>query len=246
MTTVHNKIVLITGANKGIGYGTSRAIASLGHTVLMGARDPDRGRHAVQTLQADGLDVSHLLLDVTDESTIAAAADKISRERGRVDILINNAAVAKDRGRTPGELPIADLRDVLETNTIGPAAVIHHLLPLLRRSDAPLIGNVSSGLGTVDFLTHPDPWLEPYATLLAYNTSKAALNALTMIYARALQPDGIRVVALSPGFVATDLNNNTGWDSPAEGGERIATAVLAGSQATGVFLTEGGVGTYPW
>lgn len=246
MTTVHNKIVLITGANKGVGYETARAIASAGHTVLMGARDPDRGRIAAQTLQADGLDVSHLLLDVTDEGTIAAAADRISRDHGRVDILINNAAIAKDHGRTPGELPITDLRDVLETNAIGPAAVIHHLLPLLRRSDAPLIGNVSSGLGTVDFLTHPVPQLEAYATLLAYNTSKAALNAITMIYARALQPDGVRVVALSPGFVATDLNNNTGWDSPADGGGRIAAAVLGESQATGVFLKEGGVGTYPW
>jgi NAD(P)-dependent dehydrogenase (short-subunit alcohol dehydrogenase family) len=182
---------------------------------------------------------------VTDETTISAAAHRILRDHGRLDILINNAAITKDRGRQPEDLPIADLREVLDTNTFGAAATIRQLLPLLRKSDSPLIGNVSSGLGTVSFLTDPDEQLAPYATLLAYNTSKAALNAITIIYARALQADGIRVVALSPGFVATDLNGHTGWDSAAEGGRRIAAQVLGDGDETGVFLSERG-GSYPW
>jgi len=245
MTTVQSKIVLITGANKGIGFETARAIATAGHTVLMGARDADRGRAAAARLASDGLDVSYLPLDVTDEGSLSEAAQEVDRGHGRLDILINNAAISCDRGRAPGDLPIADLRAALETNAIGAAATIHHLLPQLRRSDQALIGNVSSGLGTVDFLSHPDQRLAGYATLLAYNTSKAALNALTLIYARSLEPEGIRVVALSPGFVATDLNNHTGWDTPEEGGRRIAEQVLTDSDRTGVFLKETG-GTYPW
>lgn len=245
MNSNQSKIVLITGANKGIGFETARAIASTGHTVLMGARDPERGRTAAAKLTAAGLDVSYLPLDVTDERSLAAAAEHVQQHHGRLDILINNAAISKDRGRTPADLPIPDLREVIETNTIGAAATIHHFLPLLRRSDAALIGNVSSGLGTVDFMTNPDQQLAAYTTLLAYGTSKAALNAITLIYARSLQPEGIRVVALSPGFVATDLNNNTGWDTPEQGGRRIADEVLADTSETGVFLKEGG-GIYPW
>lgn len=245
MNNNRTKIVLITGANKGIGFETARAIARAGHTVLMSARDPERGRTAASKIAEDGLDVSSLPLDVTDEGSLAAAARHVWLDHGRLDILINNAAISTDRGRTPAELPIRDLREVLETNTIGAAATIHHFLPLLRRSDAALIGNVSSGLGTVDFMTKPDQQLAAYTTLLAYGTSKAALNAITLIYARSLQPEGIRVVALSPGFVATDLNNNTGWDTPEQGGQRIADEVLADSDQTGVFFKEGG-GTYAW
>jgi NAD(P)-dependent dehydrogenase (short-subunit alcohol dehydrogenase family) len=120
------------------------------------------------------------------------------------------------------------------------------MLPLLRRSPAGYIGNVSSGLGTIAFLTDPDSPLRPYASLLAYNSSKAALNAVTLIYASALQGTGIRVNALSPGFCATDLNNHTGTDTAEEGGARIARQVLRPDEGvTGAFLRESG-GTYPW
>lgn len=109
----------------------------------------------------------------------------------------------------------------------------------------PLIGNVSSGLGTIDFLTGPNPQLSRYQTLLTYNTSKAALNAITLVYAAALRADGIRVNALSPGFVATDLNQHTGRDSAEQGGSRIAAQVLIDDDQTGVFRCETG-GVYPW
>jgi NAD(P)-dependent dehydrogenase (short-subunit alcohol dehydrogenase family) len=121
------------------------------------------------------------------------------------------------------------------------------MLPLLRRSAAPYIGNVTSGLGTVALLTDPaSPW-RAYASLLGYNSSKAALNAVTLIYASTLAGDGFTVNGLSPGFCATDLNGHRGHDTAAQGGARIARQVtLAPPVPTGVLLTEDGTGTYPW
>jgi NAD(P)-dependent dehydrogenase (short-subunit alcohol dehydrogenase family) len=241
-----NKIVLITGANKGIGFATARELAQAGHTVLLGARDPERGTAAAAGLAGQGLDVRFVHLDVADPATIAAAADLIDTEYRRLDILINNAGISRDRPHTPAELPVAALRATYETNVFGVVAVTNAMLPLLSRSPAGYIGNVSSGLGTVAFLTDPDSPLWRYANLLGYNSSKAALNAITLIYAASLRDTGIRVNALSPGFCATDLNNHTGHLSADEGGAHIARQVtLPGDGPTGVFLNENG-GTYPW
>jgi NAD(P)-dependent dehydrogenase (short-subunit alcohol dehydrogenase family) len=241
-----NKIVLITGANKGIGFATARELAQAGHTVLLGARDPERGTAAAAALAGQGLDARFVHLDVTDPATIAAAADLIDTEYRRLDILINNAGISRDRPHTPAELPVAALRETYETNVFGVVAVTNAMLPLLSRSPAGHIGNVSSGLGTVAFLTDPDSPLWRYANLLGYNSSKAALNAITLIYANALRDGGIKVNALSPGFCATDLNNHTGHLSADEGGAHIAHQVtLPGDGPTGVFLKENG-GTYPW
>ncbi|MEV5711905.1 SDR family NAD(P)-dependent oxidoreductase [Actinoallomurus sp. NPDC052274] len=242
--TNQKKIVLITGANKGIGFATARALAQDGHIVLLGARDPERGGAAAAELAGEGLDARFVRLDVTDPDTIAAAARLISETHDRLDILINNAAITRDEARPPFELPVAALREVYETNVFGAVAVTNAMLPLLRRSPAPYIGNVSSGLGTVKFLADPDPALRPYANLLAYNSSKAALNAVTLIYANALRDSGITVNALSPGFCATDLNGHRGHLSAAEGGAYIARQVTE-DVPSGVFLSESG-GTYAW
>jgi NAD(P)-dependent dehydrogenase (short-subunit alcohol dehydrogenase family) len=244
--TADRKIVLITGANKGIGFATARELGRAGHTVLLGARDPGRGEAAAAELAGEGLDARLVRLDVTDPGLITAAADLIGAEYGRLDILVNNAAISRDRPHPPSELPVTALREIFETNVLGVVAVTNAMLPLLRKSPSACIGNVSSGLGTVAFLTDPDsPWWQ-YSTLLGYNSSKAALNAITLIYARELRDAGIRVNALSPGFCATDLNNHTGHSSAAEGGARIARQVtLPADGPTGVFLGEDG-GTYPW
>jgi NAD(P)-dependent dehydrogenase (short-subunit alcohol dehydrogenase family) len=247
-TSTDNKIVLITGANKGIGFAAARELAQAGHTVLLGARNPERGTAAAAAagLAGQGLDARFVHLDVTDPATIAAAADLIDTEYRRLDILINNAGISRDRPHTPAELPVAALRETYETNVFGVVAVTNAMLPLLSRSPAGYIGNVSSGLGTVAFLTDPDSPLWRYANLLGYNSSKAALNAITLIYAASLRDTGIRVNALSPGFCATDLNNHTGHLSADEGGAHIARQVtLPGDGPTGVFLNENG-GTYPW
>jgi NAD(P)-dependent dehydrogenase (short-subunit alcohol dehydrogenase family) len=237
-------IALITGANKGIGFATARHLAAAGHTVLLGARDPERGRAAVAELAGAGLDAHVVQLDVLDQTSIDAAAHHIDTDYGRLDILINNAAISRERPLAPSRLPAAVYREVLETNVIGVVAVIHAMLPLLRRSTRAVIGNVSSGLGTMTFLTDAGHPHRQYANLLAYNSSKAALNAVTVIYAQELAEAGIRVNALSPGHCATDLNGHTGTLTADEGGAHIARQVLQ-PDVTGVFLHEDG-GTYPW
>ncbi|MCO6000247.1 SDR family NAD(P)-dependent oxidoreductase [Actinoallomurus rhizosphaericola] len=242
--TNQKKIVLITGANKGVGFATARELGRAGHTVLLGARDPERGSAAAAELAGEGLDARFVRLDVTDPDTIAAAARLIAETFDRLDILINNAGISRDRPHSPAELPVATLREVYETNVFGAVAVTNAMLPLLRRSPAPYIANVSSGLGTFSFLADPDPDLRPYANLLAYNSSKAALNAVTLIYANALRDSGFTVNSVSPGFCATDLNGHRGRLSAAEGGAYIARQVT-GDVPSGVFLSEDG-GTYHW
>lgn len=238
------KIVLITGANKGVGFATARALAEQGHTVLLGARDPGRGTAAGAALAAEGLAARFVQLDVTDEASVTAAAELIEREHGRLDVLVNNAGIARDREYGPTAMPFAAMADVYATNVFGVVAVTNAMLPLLRRSAAGFIGNVSSGMGTVAVLTDPESPLRPYTGLLSYNSSKAALNAVTMIYADLLRADGITVNALSPGFCATDLNNHSGPTDVRVGGQYIAEQVLRAAP-TGVFLSETG-GTYPW
>ncbi|WET82989.1 SDR family NAD(P)-dependent oxidoreductase [Amycolatopsis sp. QT-25] len=147
---------------------------------------------------------------------------------------------------SPTDLPVDNLREVYETNVFGVVAVTNAMLPLLRRSPAGYIGNVSSGLGTVAFLTDRDSPLWQFANLLACNSSKAALNAVTLIYANTSRDSGIRVNALSPGYCATDLNNHSGHLTAHEGGAHIAhQATIPDHNTTGVFLNENG-GTYPW
>jgi|SRR5580704_9648216 len=240
-------ITLITGANKGIGLATARALGRAGHTVLLGARDPGLGAAAAAELRGEGLDAEFVRLDVTDPVTIAAAAGLIEERHGRLDILVNNAGIALDRPHRADELPVALLRETYEVNVLGVVAVTNAMLPLLRRAAAPYIGNVSSGLGTFAMLTDTGPEWASYLGLLGYNSSKAALNAITVMYARLLEPEGITVNALSPGYCATDLNGHRGQDSAADGGARIARQVTLPAPApTGVFLREDGAGTYPW
>jgi NAD(P)-dependent dehydrogenase (short-subunit alcohol dehydrogenase family) len=240
------QIALITGANKGIGYATARTLGKAGHIVYVGARDAGRGTKAATELAEEGLDARFVRLDVTDLATVAAAAARIDQECGRLDILVNNAAISRDWQHKPSELPVEDLREVYETNVLGVVAVTNAMLPLLRRSASGRIANVSSGLGTVAFLTDPEPSLRPYVTLLGYNSSKAALNAVTLMYAAELSDTPIKVNAVSPGFCATDLNGFRGVLSAEEGGEHVARlATVPDDGPSGAFLSELG-GTYPW
>ncbi|MFE5585095.1 SDR family NAD(P)-dependent oxidoreductase [Kitasatospora sp. NPDC056531] len=244
MTT--NRITLITGANKGIGLATAGELARAGHTVLIGARGPERGAAAAATLTAEGLDARFVRLDVTDQATVAAAAELIAAEYGRLDTLVNNAGVARDWQRAPEELPVDAVRETYETNVFGVIAVTNAMLPLLRKSPAGLIGNVSSGLGSFSFLADPESPIWEHATLLAYNSSKAALNAVTLVYARVLRESGIKVSSLEPGYCATDLNGHSGHATAEEGGRRIARQLgEALSAPSGQFFHPDG-GTYPW
>lgn len=244
--TTKNKIALITGANKGIGLATARALAEAGHTVLIGARDTDRATTAAQQLSADGLDARFIHLDVTDLDTVAAAATLIDHDYARLDVLVNNAGISRDRPRTPTELPVASLRETYETNVFGVVAVTNAMLGLLRKSPAAYVANISSSLGSIASLSNPDSQIWQYANLLAYNSSKAALNAITLIYANTLRAEGITVNAIDPGYVATDLNNHTGHLPAEKAGASIAQRITnPDTDLTGVFLADNGT-AQPW
>lgn len=226
---------LITGANKGLGKETARRLIDEGHDVWIGARDPERGRAA-----ADELGARFVQLDVTDDDSVASAAAEI-QNAGGLDVLVNNAGIAG--GRTPvPEVTAADLRRVYETNVFGIVRVLHAFIPLLERSNQPVVVNVSSGMGSLGVTTDPDR-LESTIVGLAYPSSKAAVNMLTSQYAKAYP--GMRINAVDPGYTATDLNGHRGTQSIEEGAEiivRMASASAAGPTG-GFFAASGSV---PW
>ena len=207
-------IALITGANKGLGKATARRLAELGHTVYLGARDPERGQSA-----ATELGVPWLQLDVTDDASVDAAAAELTRREGRLDILVNNAGVG-GRDVKPDDLTADDLRAAYDVNVFGLIRVTHAFLPLLHRSQAGVIVNVSSRLGAFGAMTDPDSFQYPFFTPV-YGSSKSAVNMLTVQLAKAL-PD-LRINAVEPGLTATDLHglSGPGVQTPEEGAEHI-------------------------
>jgi NAD(P)-dependent dehydrogenase (short-subunit alcohol dehydrogenase family) len=238
------RVALVTGANKGIGYETARRLASQGITVLLGARDEQRGKESAAKLQAEDLDVQFLRLDVNDQATLEAAHRFIEDKFGKLDILVNNAAIAIDMNRKPSEVDMQTLRKTFDTNFFGAVAVTQALLPLIRKSDAGRIVNVSSGLGSLT--QHSDPTWEFYPVkLLAYNTSKTALNAFTVTLAYELKDTPIKVNSADPGYTATDLNNNSGYRTVEQGAEVIIQlATLPPDGATGCYFDD--KGALPW
>jgi NAD(P)-dependent dehydrogenase (short-subunit alcohol dehydrogenase family) len=196
--TTHQKVALVTGANKGIGRGVAEQLAALGMTVLIGARDPRRGGEAAAALRAAGGDVHAVTLDVTDQATVREAAKLVDERFGHLDVLINNAGItgsgpvspADAYDQVPSSVDLDMVRAVFETNVFGVIAVTNAMLPLLRRSPAPRIVNVSSHAASLTITSDPEG---PFATLLpsaAYTPSKSALTALTVQYANELRKDG--------------------------------------------------------
>ncbi|MFD7728920.1 SDR family oxidoreductase [Kitasatospora phosalacinea] len=243
--TTPQKIALVTGANKGIGKETARGLAALGATVLIGARDAGRGEAAAEELRAGGADARFVPLDVTDEDSVRAAAEHVDATFGRLDVLVNNAGIAVGH-RKPSETSAATLREVYETNVFGVVAVTNAVLPLLRRSAAGRIVNMSSELGSVAHMADPgSPWSAYTALLLPYCTSKSALNAVTVLYANELRAEGILVNAVSPGYCATDLNRHSGVRTAEEGAAAAVALATAGEDGpTGTLLSEDG--PIPW
>jgi NAD(P)-dependent dehydrogenase (short-subunit alcohol dehydrogenase family) len=234
------KVALVTGANKGIGYEIARQLGAVeGVEVVVAARDPDRGQAAAQRLGAVAVQ-----LDVTDEASVAAAAKWIEQEYGRLDVLVNNAAILLERGELPSATPVEMLRQTYETNVFGVVAVTNAMLPLLRRAPAARIVNMSSGLGSLAFCTTPGhPYYE--RALLAYNSSKTALNAVTVAYAAELRQTPVKVNAADPGYCATDLNGHSGYRTPEQGATAaVRLATLDSDGPTGQFYDEDGV--VPW
>ena len=236
--TNDKRVALVTGANKGIGREIARGLAQSGFTVLAAARNRQRGAQAVAELADDGLDVRFQQLDVTDEPSIFAAADRVEQEFGRLDVLVNNAGISADLAVAPSLTALDDVRRVYETNVFGVVAVTNAMLPLLRKSDAARIVNVSSRLGSMAGQTAPNT---PLGLFLAYSSSKSALNAITVHYARELAETQIKVNAGTPGLVATDLNGFKGTRTPAQGAKvLVELALLASDGPTGGFFDEDG------
>jgi NAD(P)-dependent dehydrogenase (short-subunit alcohol dehydrogenase family) len=200
-------IALVTGANKGIGRAIAAQFADLGMTVLLGSRDVGRGKKAAGELRAAGGDVHEIVLDVRDPATIEAVAAHIDAGYGRLDMLVNNAGISGTGvgGQRPGEVDLAAVRTVFETNLFGVIAVTEAMLPLLRRSSRARIVNVSSSTGSIGLMTDPEHYFAQLPGVVGYPVSKAALNMITVQYAKALAADGITVNAIAPGACATDF-----------------------------------------
>jgi NAD(P)-dependent dehydrogenase (short-subunit alcohol dehydrogenase family) len=231
---------LITGANKGLGFETARRLIAEGHTVYAGSRDAERGRRAAERLGA-----RMVLIDVTDDASVAAAAKTIEADGG-LDVLVNNAGIEMriEGNVVPGaaELTADLMRAVFETNVFGVVRVTHAFLPLLQRSAAPVVVNVSSGLASMTRLTTPGSHSYEYPGV-AYPSSKAALNVITVQYAKAF-PD-MRINAVEPGYTATDLNRHMGTQTVEEGAEIIVRMAQLGPDGpTGSCVSA--AGPVPW
>jgi NAD(P)-dependent dehydrogenase (short-subunit alcohol dehydrogenase family) len=238
--STNTKVALITGANKGIGFEVARQLATKGFTVLLGSRDPQRGAEAAARIPG----AEAIALDLNNPETIAAAARQIEQTYGHLDVLVNNAGIAIFSEGRPGVASLDAVRETFETNFFGALAVTQAVLPLLRKSEAARIVNVSSTLGSLTFQSDP---ANPFADFRAigYPGSKAALNMFTVVLAAELRDTPIKVNSACPGYVATDINNHSGPRTVEQGAAIIVhLATLPPDGPTGGFFDDNG--TIPW
>lgn len=243
---------LVTGANKGIGYAIARGLAERGMTVLLGARDPGLGAKAAAELRDAGLDVREVVLDVTDAASVRAAAGHVAASAGRLDVLVNNAGISGGPVHLPDEADLDVVRRVFDTNLFGVYRVTNAVLPLLREAPAGRIVNISSGTSSMAAMTDPGHYFWDVAASAAYPASKAALNMLTIQYAKRLRDTRIKVNAAAPGACATDFTVEFARvfgrtvERTAEQGAAIAIrlATLGEDGPTGGFFDDDG--PVPW
>jgi NAD(P)-dependent dehydrogenase (short-subunit alcohol dehydrogenase family) len=235
------KVALVTGANKGIGFETARGLVREGYRTWLGCRDADRGEDAAARLREEGGDARALALDVADGASIQAAAATLAAAESRLDALVNNAGITMqdDAGSTSSE---AVMRQVFEVNLFGAVAVINAFLPLLRRSPAGRIVNVTSGVGSLATMSDP---LFRSLDVVAYAASKAALNMVTVQFAKALADSPIKINSGDPGLCATDMSGARATRSAAQGAVvMVRLATLPADGPTGGFFED--LGPVPW
>lgn len=225
------RIALITGATRGIGLETARQLAHEGMQVIIGARNLTQGMDVALALQQQGLSVEALQLDVTDSASIQSAAAEIAAKHGRLDILINNAGVlSDDSGGKPSAQTLAEWRRVFDTNVFGLIETTLAFLPLLRRSSAGRIVNLSSMLGSIAKHEQPDSPIYDFKAVPAYNVSKTAVNAWTMHLAWELRGTSIKINAADPGYVRTEMSGGVGDLEVSEGARTSVRLALIGEE----------------
>src|SRR5580698_9050741 len=232
-------VALITGGNKGIGYETARGLGTKKIVVLIGARDASRGQAAADKLKVEGIDARFVPLDVTSKESIGRAAQWIENQFGHLDILVNNAGIG-EWGTKPSEVDLAKVREVYDTNLFGPIAMTKAMRPLLRRSKHGRIVNVSSSLGSLSMANDPKSPISQFLAL-GYNTSKTALNSMTVQFANELRGTEIKVNAVCPGYCATDINGHSGPRTAAQGAiAPVRYATLGDDGPSGGYFDEDG------
>jgi len=240
----HKRQALVTGANKGIGLAIARGLAQTGLSVWMGARDRVRGEQAVRCLQAEGLDVRLLEIDVADDASVRRAAGIVGDHIGALDVLVNNAGIIIAPTVPPSEVRMEDVKATFEVNLFGPIRVTQAFTALLKAARQARVVMMGSGVGSLTLITDPTSTYSS-VNLLAYTASKVALNAATVSFARELEPFGVKVNAVEPGNVQTDLNGNTGVLTTEEGAATaIRMALLGQDGPTAGFF--GSHGRQPW
>ena len=222
-------VTLITGANKGLGYETARQLIEQGHTVYIGARSVERGEAAASELGGQ-----FVQLDVTDDASVETALGVIAEREGHLDVLVNNAGISTTADVTG---PVA--LEVFDTNAIGLIRVTQAALPLLEKSENPVVVNVSSALGSFWAVTNPERRQFHFPSII-YGSSKAAVSMLTVQYAKALP--AIKFNAVEPGFTATELTPFSGAGQPVEKGAEVIVrmATIGKDGPTGTFEEDGG------
>ena len=234
---------LVTGANKGIGFEIAAGLGRLGFAVGVGARDEKRRDDAVSRLEAAGIEVFAVPLDVTDDASVTAAAAQLEQRAGRLDVLVNNAGVTGGWPQEPTTISPDTVRAAVETNVIGVIRVTNAMLPLLRRSLSPRIVNLSSHVGSLELQTNPDVDLGGITG--AYAPSKTFLNAVTIQHVKELTGTNILINNACPGYVKTDFNNGAGAVTAEQGAETaIRLATLPDDGHTGQLVDDNG--TVPW
>lgn len=233
------KTALITGANKGIGYGLARELTEKGYEVWIGARNPDLGLKAAHELKA-----KFIQIDVTDPKSVETAFKEFSKTHDSLDLLVNNAGVyLMGKDDLADKATLESIKQTFDVNFLGVISVSQTFLPLVKKAKGHIL-NISSGMGSQGLMSDPNSFIKDYPMMLGYCSSKAALNTFTILMAKQVKEFGVRVNSICPGYVDTELNGHSGVLTTSESAKNIYKRIIDNNTETGVYAQADGV--YPW